>query len=1139
MRKKLTALFVVLLSFYSAFADTFVVTSNADSGAGTLREAITRANTNGTAAADSIAFNLPDVSEAGRTIILITELPPLSSNIIIDGSTQPGSVLGISTAKVTLYLAHYPPVPFNFLYILNATDVKVYGLCFKFFANPDAAGGSHYAIYLRNSSRITVGGPGRGNLFSAVRYGITNTYWNYHTDAIQAVTIQSNVFGLNSANLAVKRGIVDLVRASEITLGGPLPEEGNMFVGASVLLSQSNQSNMNFFAKVQNNKMDVNWSGTNYYRAGCSITLRGNNLYDDTTSTKTMVLDNVLSSDSWPGGISLNQLGHKAVVQGNKIGTDLTGTRCMAAYTDLGIYDCKKVIVGGYSPTEENLIGGDVYTTSRGAHLIKNKFGDISIVGAIGTGDPFVKIVTYNNGLITGKANASAKIQLYTNICHADCLNRQYLTTVYANASGDWSFPYTPDMPNIIATATTADSSTSAFTKPQVNHLNRKITKATCGKSNGSITGIVVTEGTHIKWLDSYTLKVVSTDTNLVNVPAGAYVLNVYNGENGCPWSVNFSIYEESVPPNIATTVVDASCGQNNGTLFQTYPNYSLSYKWLNSAGDSIGSNYYINNLAPGTYSLKAWIPYDTSCNNTYGPFEVKNLTGASLNTSNIQINPSLCGGTNGSIKGIAGENVSGSAFLQWVDSLNRPVGSSYDLVNVRAGKYRLKFKDAGNCDTIVTAYYLVPEVGIIAIDTMQKVVTASSCTGPTGSIRQLNVAGGNSYQWINTATNASAGTAVDALHLPPGNYQLTVSNQYGCTQKSPVISVPQASFAALAVTGFTVKNAYCNQDNGLVKINSFSRDSSLYSFRWMDSTSGKTIGLGISVFNLGAGTYQLMATDQNGCELGVFASSIVLLPPPSFDYTQMQVQNDRCNLQMAGISQLKINGLTGPAVYTWYNQDNKVAGNNINLQNAGAGTYVLKVMDDGVCAVQSAPVVLTNKDDAQAKPLYDDLVIPRHSDAVLRIKNPAAGTYHLYSNVAAASPAQQNSSGNFVVPAIGSDTSFYIQRMYGSCASALARVQVRVVDQSYFAIPTAFTPNSDGLNDRLSVKVIGYMELKYFKIFNRWGQLVFETSRINDGWDGKLTGVLQNAGVYVWVAEGKDIEGRVKTGKGSFVLVR
>jgi hypothetical protein len=90
---KRTLLTILLLAAFAipALPATFYVTSNSDNGPGTFRDALTQASANGSATTDNIYFNLADQSMTGRTIDLLTELPVLSSNLIIDGTTQPGT----------------------------------------------------------------------------------------------------------------------------------------------------------------------------------------------------------------------------------------------------------------------------------------------------------------------------------------------------------------------------------------------------------------------------------------------------------------------------------------------------------------------------------------------------------------------------------------------------------------------------------------------------------------------------------------------------------------------------------------------------------------------------------------------------------------------------------------------------------------------------------------------------------------------------------------------------------------------------------------------------------------------------------------------------------------------------------------
>ena len=108
-----------------------------------------------------------------------------------------------------------------------------------------------------------------------------------------------------------------------------------------------------------------------------------------------------------------------------------------------------------------------------------------------------------------------------------------------------------------------------------------------------------------------------------------------------------------------------------------------------------------------------------------------------------------------------------------------------------------------------------------------------------------------------------------------------------------------------------------------------------------------------------------------------------------------------------------------------------------------------------------------------------------------------------------------------------------------GSCSSSITAVKITVIDKSVFTIASGFTPNNDGLNDKLNAKILGYIDLEYFKIYNRNGEEVFSTKTINDGWDGKYKGVPQPSSVFVWIAKGRDINGNIISDKGTFVLIR
>lgn len=102
------------------------------------------------------------------------------------------------------------------------------------------------------------------------------------------------------------------------------------------------------------------------------------------------------------------------------------------------------------------------------------------------------------------------------------------------------------------------------------------------------------------------------------------------------------------------------------------------------------------------------------------------------------------------------------------------------------------------------------------------------------------------------------------------------------------------------------------------------------------------------------------------------------------------------------------------------------------------------------------------------------------------------------------------------------------------------AGITVRIFrTQPQIFVPTAFTPNGDGLNDVIRPIAVGITQIRYFRVYNRWGQLVFATTRNGHGWDGKVNGKDQGSGTFVWVAMGEDYSGKKVFAKGHVTLIR
>ena len=97
----------------------------------------------------------------------------------------------------------------------------------------------------------------------------------------------------------------------------------------------------------------------------------------------------------------------------------------------------------------------------------------------------------------------------------------------------------------------------------------------------------------------------------------------------------------------------------------------------------------------------------------------------------------------------------------------------------------------------------------------------------------------------------------------------------------------------------------------------------------------------------------------------------------------------------------------------------------------------------------------------------------------------------------------------------------------------------VKVFKEVKIYVPTGFTPNQDGLNDYLKPIPVGIKEFKYFRVYNRWGQLVFDIKDNPLGWDGKIKGKPQSTQVVVWMAEGIGINNVLYKQKGTATLIR
>jgi gliding motility-associated-like protein len=106
-------------------------------------------------------------------------------------------------------------------------------------------------------------------------------------------------------------------------------------------------------------------------------------------------------------------------------------------------------------------------------------------------------------------------------------------------------------------------------------------------------------------------------------------------------------------------------------------------------------------------------------------------------------------------------------------------------------------------------------------------------------------------------------------------------------------------------------------------------------------------------------------------------------------------------------------------------------------------------------------------------------------------------------------------------------------------CFTQQDQVTIRVDERFKIAVPEAFTPNGDAINDIIRVRGWGVNELIHFRVYNRWGELVYEARDIEEGWDGQYQGEPLPPGTYTYQVKARSYTGKVGTDKGHFNLIR
>jgi gliding motility-associated-like protein len=387
----------------------------------------------------------------------------------------------------------------------------------------------------------------------------------------------------------------------------------------------------------------------------------------------------------------------------------------------------------------------------------------------------------------------------------------------------------------------------------------------------------------------------------------------------------------------------------------------------------------------------------------------------------------------------------------------------------------------------------------------------------------QLNAVGTGSFLW-SPNYNISSLISPSPLVSPDvtTTYRVTLTDPFGCTGTDSVkVSVVTAVTQSITPADTTI----CKTDSVLLRLAS----NALY-YQWTETPAGNTLSnsqiknpLAIPVTNT---TYTV--TGSIGKCIAQNSITINVVPYPNAN---------------AGVDQTVCFGFSaqlnasGGRDYTWSPTtflSNPLIANPVSVNPTANVRYIVAVTDVLGCPKPSRDTVFVavSKIKANAGPSDTSVVLGQPLQL-----NATGGNIFLWdpprwlNNIAISNPIS--------LPQEDITYKVRVSNNFGCFDYDTIWVRVFKLDPSFY-VPTAFTPNGDGANDFFRPKAIGMKSLDVFRIYNRWGQLLYSSTDIEGrGWDGTFKGKGQDPATYVWYAVGTDyLNNRVQK-KGYVVLIR
>lgn len=184
----------------------------------------------------------------------------------------------------------------------------------------------------------------------------------------------------------------------------------------------------------------------------------------------------------------------------------------------------------------------------------------------------------------------------------------------------------------------------------------------------------------------------------------------------------------------------------------------------------------------------------------------------------------------------------------------------------------------------------------------------------------------------------------------------------------------------------------------------------------------------------------------------------------------------------------------------------------------ASSTNNVQLMVSNGTCSDTSSAVV-TLDNEVKAAFTMDNIICPEDG---LAVKNNSTGHIDLWKwTYDVIGSSNLKDPPPFLFPTINREAYYTVKLKVTNTSlgcSDSTRHTLTVLDHCFIDVPTAFTPNNDGRNDYFRPHNALKADNYEFRVYNRWGQLVFQSRNWQDKWDGRINGQFQTTGVYVWM---------------------